>query len=101
MGANPNTRSVVRAYLDATGLTQTELASRAGVSQPTVSRAARGLQARRGDQAARLFRFIHEGPVGPEKVEIAFRSIWDGSEAHAEAVARIIEACEGLVPRLD
>jgi hypothetical protein len=35
---------------------------------------------------------------GKDKVVNAFESIWDGSDEHALAIARIIKASEGLRP---
>jgi len=89
-------------------LSQQQLAMRSGVSQATVSRALRAIPERRGRARHRLFTYarINDSVVDPsqrkgaKRVEQAFRRIWDGSEAHAEAVAKIIHALEGLRPSL-
>jgi transcriptional regulator with XRE-family HTH domain len=103
MGAIANGRSaaLVTEYVKREGITQAELARRAGVSQATVSRALRRQPIRHGRQRLRLFTFIQqsEGVSGARRVELAFRRIWDGTDAHAAALARIIAACEGLEPR--
>lgn len=100
-----NISSLVRAYLSSRHISQAELAERASVSQSTVSRAVVGHALRHGSAQSRLFTFIqHEGLVappsesGPARVLRAFSRIWDGTDEHAAAVARIIEACEGLRP---
>ena len=72
------------------GITQAELARRAKVSQPTVSRAIRRAPERRSKGYARLCNYIHEEidevPL-PAPVRDALAEIWDGSPAHAEALA--------------
>jgi DNA-binding MurR/RpiR family transcriptional regulator len=86
-------------------LTQKDIAKHAGVSQPTVSRAlACGLN-RRTKARARLFRYIQKtlgaqnySPGGEQRVVDAFGKIWDGSDAHAAAIANIIAASKGLRP---
>lgn len=82
------------------GISQAELAKRAGVSQSSVSRALRGPGKRHGRAHALLVTFMHQGGSshGPARVQEAFQRVWDGSEEHAEALARIIAACEGLAP---
>lgn len=81
---------------------QAQLARTAGVSQPSVSRALRGDLLRRGRARERLFKYagIEDlDPKGTERVVAAFRRIWDKSEAHADAIARVIGALEGLGPK--
>lgn len=86
--------------LTSEGISQTELARRAGVSQSAVSRALHQRSIRRGPARSRLVDLMHQGGFGrgTERFEKAFRRVWDGSVEHAEALARIISACEGLRP---
>jgi predicted transcriptional regulator len=95
----------VGAYMAAHGLSQTRMAKAAAVSQATVSRALRGVPERTGRARSRLFIYIHEemrrsGTVhGPkEQVLQAFDRIWGTSDAHASAMAKVIEALDGLRP---
>ena len=100
-----NISSLVQQYLAAHSLSQAELAKLASVSQATVSRAIREPAHGHGSARSRLFTFMQREiqigtpPLaGTDRVVGAFAKIWDGSEEHAAAVARIIEACEGLRP---
>lgn len=100
-----NISSLVRAYLTSHHLSQAKLADLASVNQSTVSRALTGGGLRHGSARFKLFTFIQQGMQvavpsqgGADRVIGAFTRIWDGSEEHAAAVARIIEACEGLRP---
>lgn len=95
----------VREFLVQEGISQNTLAERANVSQSTVSRAMKSGTARHSAARIRLFSFIHEyadsaeeTALGVQRVARAFERIWDGSEAHAAAVARIIDASRGLRP---
>jgi transcriptional regulator with XRE-family HTH domain len=95
----------IRAYMTKNALDQGTLASEAGVSQATVSRVLAGLPARRGRAFLRLMAHVGrqgEGTepsvAGKKRVARAFERIWDGTDAHATAVARIIEDLAGLTP---
>jgi DNA-binding MurR/RpiR family transcriptional regulator len=85
-------------------LTQAALAKAAGVHQSTVSRILdKKTISRRGQARARLIAYARnalkgEMAKGTEKVLAAFESVWDGSEEHAAAVARIIDALADLRP---
>lgn len=71
-----------------------------------MSRALEDLPKRSSKVRDRLFKYanIQLRPVrevtfvGRNRVINAFEKIWDGSEAHAAAVAKIIEALEGMRP---
>ena len=87
------------------GATQSSLAREADVSQSAVSRAVRGKPLRQGRARERLSVYMRQRgiEVGPSTqgaliVLEAFNQIWDGSEAHAAAMARLIAATEGLAP---
>lgn len=85
-------------------LSQAELAKRAKVDQSTVSRALKGQPIRRGAAKARLYRLakinayaeLSDAGRGRQHVLAAFERIWDYSEEHAEAIAKVIEATSGL-----
>src|SRR5207253_9314772 len=101
--AGPRVRllaSSIADVLEHEGISQAELGKRLGISQSSVSRALSRPAKRNGRAQARLVTFMHEGGVSPgvERFQGAFRRVWDGSEEHAEALARIIAACEGLAP---
>jgi transcriptional regulator with XRE-family HTH domain len=88
------------------GLSQSELAKAAGVSQSTVSRALHKTPGKHSDASRRLcvYAGIEVGDatgstvVGTKLVLKTFENIWDGTDAHAAAIARIIEASRGLKP---
>ncbi|MEQ1921606.1 MAG: helix-turn-helix transcriptional regulator [Pyrinomonadaceae bacterium] len=85
-------------------LSQQEVAKSAGVSQSTVSRALNGNMRRSGKGKKMLFRFMQQELgqeiflAGKDKVVRAFESVWDGSDEHAAAIAKIISASYGLLP---
>ncbi len=89
-------------------LNQSELSGLAGVSQSTISRALKGIPERRGKARARLFIYVRKAlahqsrdAAGMTAVIEAFENIWDGSDVHASAVARVIDAMDGLLPKKD
>jgi arginine repressor len=92
----------VRIILEREGMTQAELAERVGVSQATVSRAMNQQALRPSQARARLFSFMQEQKVGPDPDPAfrAIREVWDGSTAHAAALARLVRASRELWPRL-
>ncbi len=92
--------------MDEHGLKQRQMAITAGVSQSTVSRALKGATLRRGQARSRLCRFVgvneSEATTDPakpsERVLAAFYRIWDHTEAHADAIAQVIDALGALRP---
>ncbi len=94
----------LKEFMEANRLTQEAIANVAKVSQSSVSRALRRNSVRHGKAGAKLFIYMQQhlsaGFVsqGKGKVVEAFESIWDGSEEHATAIARIIKASDGLRP---
>lgn len=89
----------LKAFLSRTGITQSELAQRAEVSQPTVSRAMRREPVRRSESYARLCNYIRKEVdeiTLPSPARDALSEIWDGSTAHAEALATLIRAAGDL-----
>jgi transcriptional regulator with XRE-family HTH domain len=96
----------LRTFMRNRGYSQNTLASAAGVSQSTVSRALQGKHERQGAALLKLFSFaglIRDAEVrsgsSEEQVLNAFQRAWDGTEAHAAAVARVIDALGGLQAR--
>lgn len=85
-------------------LTQADVASRANVSQATVSRMLRREPQRSGAAYLRLCGYIHQQTVpdadGIPGVIAAVRRTWDGSEQHAAALAELIDASRKLWPDL-
>lgn len=85
-------------------LSQQEMAELAGVSQSTVSRTLKGKIVKNGNGKRLLFNFMQQqlGQEilldGKDKVVRAFESVWDGSDEHAVAIAKIIRASNGLFP---
>ena len=100
-------KKIVLSCLKGEGLSQDALAERAGVSQSTVSRAFHAKPIRHGAARQKLLRYASArvGVVdwqerdGVKRVAGAFSRIWDGSEAHADAVANVIGALAGLAPK--
>lgn len=94
------TAAKILAYMSQHGLTQQELADKAHVSQPTVSRAINGRRLRRGAARRKLFtcvgidesRQVSVLLNARKRVLAAFERIWDRTDAHAEAIARVIDA---------
>lgn len=81
------------------GLTQSSLAEKANVSQPTVSRARRRVPLRRSKEYERLCSYIQmrrKAAALPEPARNALVEIWDGSPEHAEALATLIRASQDL-----
>jgi transcriptional regulator with XRE-family HTH domain len=90
-----HTGAAISAYRERQGITQKKLAELADVSQSTVSRAERSLPIRNGRARSRLFTYmqrVHPTTGGAEAALTAVRETWDGSEAHAEALATLIRA---------
>lgn len=81
------------------GITQAELAKRAGVSQPTVSRARQHVPVRNSNEYARLCSYIRQeldDIALPGAARDALAEIWDGSPAHDEALAALLRAAGDL-----
>jgi len=92
-------------FMKSRHLSQAIVAKAAKISQSTVSRALKGHFERQGKAKARLFIYMQQESradvlrgKGKDKVVNAFQSIWDGSEEHASAIAKIINASKGLRP---
>lgn len=100
-------RSEIKAFLEENELSQADLARNAGVSQPTVSRALHNERERSTSQRQKLVKYVRAqteragaapNAPGVGRVTKAFERIWDGSDAHAQAVANVIDAMVNLRP---
>ena len=96
--------ATLHALIQERQLSQKDVARAADISQSTVSRTLSGKIIRRGQAKKKLFKYMQQElwkakmSTGKNKIIEAFESIWDGSEAQADAVANIIEACGKLTP---
>jgi transcriptional regulator with XRE-family HTH domain len=96
--------SQLRSFMERKGLTQASLAKAADVSQPTISRALRGITNRRGPARDRLFKYagISSQNYRPnmreatERLVAAFDRLQGHSHGHAETIVRIIDALADL-----
>lgn len=90
--------ALARARATALGLTQQEIAAALGLEQSQVSRLLAGKLARRTTAFDRLCRYLrvpHNArsiPALPEELREAVMATWDGSHAHADALATVIRA---------
>ena len=86
----------IQQYMKDNGITQEELAKKAGVSQTTVHRSLKGEFKRNGAASTRLFIYLNINEYNLSRardgVMTAFDRIWDYSEGHANAIARVIDA---------
>lgn len=88
------------------GLTQVVIAEGLGVSQSQVSRVLAGHISRRSDLLEKICMYVDDlaGKVGADQVRgndiliNAIADIWDGTTAHAEALAAVIRSL-GALPR--
>ncbi|WP_150680068.1 helix-turn-helix domain-containing protein [Pandoraea pneumonica] len=82
------------------GMTQTEIAARFGISQSQVSRIFSGKVTRRTESFDALLLFAdrispdarRRSPRTNDTLMQALADVWDGSEAHASAIARVIRS---------
>jgi IS30 family transposase len=98
-------REEIAVFLEREGISQQMLAEAAGVDQATVSRALRREPVRRTAAHARLRVYMQQHasglPAGAASVLDAVRETWDGSQAHAAALADLILASRELWPGLE
>ena len=94
-------RAAIRAYMARESVSQSEVAKRAAVSQSTVSRVLNRQAVYSGGARARLVMFMQnrtQGTTAP--IQTALGLVWDGTDAHAEALADLITASGRLWPGL-
>ena len=96
----------LHAFMKQKGLTQASLAKQSGVSQASVCRALKVENGKVGPALEIIFIFsgIDEYLKSQfndprERVLLAFDQIWDGTQAHAESIARVIGAMADLRPQ--
>jgi transcriptional regulator with XRE-family HTH domain len=88
------------------GLTQLELAEHSGVSQSQISRILSGQYCRESANVQRLCDYAKQAlniQVQPSSVALgvlnsAINETWDGTDEHAEALARVIRSLSALHP---
>jgi len=96
------------AFLDSYPGTQRELAEMAGVSQSTISRALKGkIRSRLSNGLCKLCNYAkietHKRPpasgcdprTNPHLIN-ALNTVWDGSDQHARALAKVIRSLKAL-----
>ena len=86
----------LRVFMEANGLTQAEFAKAAKVNQSTVSRILRENPRRCGKALKAICNYagIELENAGTSTTEP--KKIWDGTDLHAETVARIIVALQNV-----
>ena len=91
--------------MDDLGLRQDEVAIAAKVSQSTVCRALKRGYLRRSRSRVRLESYLsttelklHKTTKLPVEISRAVKHVWDKTERHAEILAKVIRALEGLAP---
>ena len=92
--------SQVRDLLATKGWTQKELAEKARVSQPTISRALKRNPLRATQPHRRLMQFIHEHSLPSATAVSAVSHVWDGTPEHDSALAALITASSALWPKM-
>ena len=100
--------------MEGNGLTQEVLARNANVSQSTVSRALKSVPKRYSEPWRKLFTYaaiidentdkstgVGNGSTagGIKRITSAVQEVWDGSDESARAIANIIHALGGLMPK--
>jgi hypothetical protein len=97
-----NLGEAISSYLEREGVSQEKLAKMAKVSQATVSRALHRQALRPGRARTRLFTFMQKQGLmdQPESAIRAVSEVWDGSNAHSAALAKLVQASRDLWPKL-
>ena len=94
----------LQAFMIEKGLTQNELAEAANVSQSTVSRIMRRTSQRHGRALVHLCNYagisLEDADTSTERrqrmIINTFMKVWDGTDSHAETIARVIEALQDV-----
>lgn len=91
--------ALLRAEAQRRGVSQAEIASLTGISQPQISRILAGKFTRKSTKVIQLCKFlgVDESPVPgnrtpSEKLEKAVLAIWDGTREHEEAIVHLLGA---------
>ena len=94
-------RAAIRAYMARESVSQSEVARRAAVSQSTVSRGLKRQPVYSGRARAKLVMFMQKQAKGTTApIQTALGLVWDGTDAHADALADLITASGRLWPGL-
>lgn len=88
-------------FLEQNQLTQKTFAEQVGISQPRLSEWKNGKMKRLPSRAKVAVSFIEdyrkcEKSVIPDEIQKAVKGTWDGTDAHAKAIATVIESLAGL-----
>lgn len=94
----------LQAFIREKGLTQAELAEAAHISQSAVSRIMHRTSRRHGRAFILLCKYAEINPDDadisaetPQKLIMnTFMKVWDGTDIHAETIARVIEALQDV-----
>lgn len=86
------------------GLRQADLAKEIGISQSQVSKILAGRCERRTAAVDRLITHLHTIKQGPTSAQVkkhepfleALADVWNGSEAHAQAICTVIRSLAGI-----
>jgi predicted transcriptional regulator len=95
----------LKKYMRNAGLGQSDLAVKIDVSQATISRALTRAYSRKSLARKKIERFldknaskVHKSSVIPEDLKLAVQEVWDKTSNHAEMLAKVIRATQGLGP---
>lgn len=84
------------------GITQQRIASELGVSQSQVSRVFSAAARRRSRVYERVCKYVEgagcgtPAPARSQALMEALHAVWDGTETHAQLIARVIQSLAGL-----
>ena len=87
----------LRTYREQHGLSQAKLAKQLGIDQSTVSRRERKPPQRHSDATYKLCSYAEKEIIKPKSadrraVQKSFDEVWEKSDAHANALSKIIDA---------
>jgi predicted transcriptional regulator len=88
------------------GGVQSDVAKKVGVSQPTISRVLKRGYSRRSKGRERIEKFLSKNASKlnkpakiPTVLNLALEEVWDKTPGHAQILAGVIRATNGLVPK--
>lgn len=93
--------SALHEFLEQEHLSQKDFAKQVGISQPRLSEWKNGkmsrlpLKAKEAIRRIEIYRKSERSSI-PDDIQRAVKNTWDGSEAHAKAIAKVIESLAAL-----